>query len=72
MATDSHSRYCKGSKRDHIRKKADANTNGIRQKLIDAEYDKELAEIREQFNELKMRIEESQRVHWLMKKRVKW
>ena len=31
--------------------------------MTDEEYDKELAEIREQFNKLKMMIEESQRIY---------
>ena len=61
MTTESHKGESRGSERDHIRKKekADAKTNGIRQELADAEYDKELAEIRKQFDKLKMRIEES-------------
>ena len=74
MTTDSHRRDGRGSERDHIRRKEkeDAKTNGLRQQLADAEYDKELAEIKEQFNKLKLMIEESQRVGWLMKKKVKW
>ena len=74
MNTDSHRRGSRGSKRDHIRRKEkeDAKKNGIRQQLADAEYDKELAEIREKFNKLKLMIQERQRVGWLMKKRVKW
>ena len=40
--------------------------------MTDEEYDKELVEIREQFNKLKMMIEENQRIGWLIKKKVKW
>ena len=74
MTTESHKRKSKGSERDHIRRemKEDAKENGMRNKFTDAEYEKEVAEIREQFNKLKMMIEEIQRVGWLMKKRVKW
>ena len=44
----------------------------MRKRLTDVEYWKEVAEIREHFNKLKKRIEESQRVGWLMKKNIKW
>ena len=56
--TDSHRRDNRGSKRDHNRrkKKEDAKENGIRKQLTDEEYEKELVEIREQFNKLKMMI----------------
>ena len=40
--------------------------------MNDEEYNKELAKIREQFNKLKMMIEENQRYGWIMKKKVKW
>ena len=76
MATDNHRRDCRGSDRGHkIRVREDAKANGMRKKLTDEEYWKEVAEIKEQFDKLKMMIEmikESQRVGWLMKKRVKW
>ena len=74
MTTDSHRRDSRGSKRDHNRRKEkeDAKANGIRKQLTDEEYEKELAEIREQFNKLKLMIEESQRIGWRMKKKVKW
>ena len=74
MTTDSHRKYSRGSERDHNRRKEkeDAKANGIRRQLTDEEYDKELAEIREQFNKLKMMIKENQRYGWLMKKKVKW
>ena len=76
MAINSHNKDCKdcrGSERSHSgRVREDAKANGIRKRLTNAEYDEELAEIREHFNKLKMRIEESQRVGWLMKKRVNW
>ena len=73
MTIDSHRRYCRGSERGHNRReKEDARTNGMKKKLTNAEYWREVAEIREQFNKLVMMIEESQRVGWLMKKKVKW
>ena len=73
MATDSHNRDCRGSERGHNRKeKEDARTNGTRKKLTDAEYQKEVADIGEQFEKLELMIKESQRVGWLMKRKVKW
>ena len=69
MTIDIHMRDCRGSERGHNGKEEeDAGTNGMRKNLTDVEYWKEVAEIREQFNKLKMMIEESQRVGWLMKK----
>ena len=60
MATDSHSRYCRGSERGHNRKeKEDDRTTGIRKKLTDVEYWKEVVEIKELFNNMVMMIEES-------------
>ena len=57
MNTDSHSRDCRGSERGHNRKEEeDARTIGMRKKLTDAEYWKEVAEIIEQFNKLVMMI----------------
>ena len=58
MTANSHRRDSKGFERDHNRKKEKegAKANGIRKQLTDEEYDKELAEIREQFNKLKMMI----------------
>ena len=73
MATESHNRDCRGSERGHNRRVTeDAKVVGMRKRLTDEEYWKEVAEIKEQFDELKRRIEESQRVGWLMKKKVKW
>ena len=73
MAIDSHSRYCRGSERDHNRRvKEDAKANGMRKKFTDEEYWKEVAEIWEQFNKLELMIKEIQRVGWLMKRKVKW
>ena len=74
MTTDSHRRDSRGSERDQNRGKGkeDAKENGIWNKLTDEEYDKELAEIREQFNKLKMMIEENQRYGWTRKNKVKW
>ena len=40
-------------------KKEDAKTYGMLRQLIKEEYEKEVAEIRELFNKLKMMIEES-------------
>ena len=57
MTTDSHSRNGRGSERDQNRmkvKKEDAKTNGIQRQLRKEEYEREFAEIREQFNKLKM------------------
>ena len=63
MATESHSRdcrYCRGSERGHSNRVwEDAKANGMRKRLTDEEYWKEFAEIKEEFNELKRRIEES-------------
>ena len=60
MTSKSHRRDSRGSERGHNRKEEeDARTNGMRKKLTDAEYWKEVAEIREQFNKLVMMIEES-------------
>ena len=75
MGTDSHSRDDKGCERGHNRmkmKKQDTKTDGIQRQLRKEEYEKEVAEIREQFNKLELMIKESQRVGWLMKKKVKW
>ena len=59
MTTDSHRGDSRGSQTNHNRRKEkeDAKANGIRKQLTNEEYDKELAEIREQFNKLKMMIE---------------
>ena len=59
MTPKIHKRDSRGSERGHNRKEEeDAQTNGMRKKLTDAEYWKEVAKIREQFNKLKMMIEE--------------
>ena len=51
MTTDSHRRGSIGSERGHNRKGEEyARKNGMRKKLTDAEYWKEVAEIREKFN----------------------
>ena len=66
MATESHGRDCKdcrGSERNHSRRMSeDAKANGMRKKSTDEELQREIAEIREEINELKRRIEESQRI----------
>ena len=71
MATDSHRR---GSKEDHNRRKMkeeDAKENGKR--MSQEELDKEIAEIKEQLNVLRMILEENQRQGWVLRKKaVKW
>ena len=52
--------------------KEDAKTAGMQRQLKREEYERELAEIMEQFNKLEMIIEKSQRLGWLMKRKVKW
>ena len=64
MTTDSHRRDSRGFERDHNimkLKKEYAKINGIQRQLRKEEYERELDEIREQFNKLKMMIEEDQR-----------
>ena len=71
MTTDSHSR---GSERSHSRrkmKKEDAKENG--KKMSQEKIDKEIAELKEQFDTLRRILEESHRLGWaLRKKPVKW
>jgi len=70
MATDSHSR---GSKKSHNRgyKKEDSKTNG--KKMSQEEIDKEVTELKEQLNALRRILEESQRLGWVLsKKLVNW
>ena len=72
MTIDSHSR---GFERYHNRmmvKKEDAKTNGIQRQLRKEEYERELAEITEQFNKLKMMIEEDKRWGFLVRIKLKW
>ena len=60
MTSKSHRRDSRGSERGHNRKEEeDARTNGMRKKLIDVEYWKEVAKIKEQFKKMKMMKEES-------------
>ena len=74
MVNDSHNIDNKGSKEDHSRrkeKKEDAKVNGKR--MSQEERDKEIAELKEQFNVLRMLLEESQRQGWVLRKKaVKW
>ena len=74
MTTDSPNRDNKGSKEDHSRrkvKKEDAKANGKR--MSQEEIDKEIAEMKEQLNVLRMILEENQRLGWVLKKKpVKW
>ena len=76
MATESHGRYCRdcrGSERSHSgRVREDAKENGIRKRLTDEEYWKEIDEINKHLDELENMIKENQRGGWLMKKKVKW
>ena len=73
MATESHNRDCRGSERGHNRRvREDAKENGMRKKLADEEYWKEIVEISKKLYELERMIEENQRFVWLMKKKVKW
>ena len=59
MTIDSHSR---GSERSHNRgyEKKDAKVNGIR--MSQEEIDKEVTELKEQLNALRIMLEESQRL----------
>ena len=46
MATESHSRDCRGSKRSHSRRVTeDAKVVGMRKRLTDEEYWKEISEV---------------------------
>ena len=73
MATDSHSRDCRGFERGHNRRvREDAKENGMRKKLTNEEYQKEVAQIWEQFKKLELMIKAIQRVGWLVKNKVKW
>ena len=66
MTTDSHN---KGSEEDHNKrkmKKENAKTNGKR--MSQEEIDKEMAEIKEQLNVLRMILEENQRLGWVLRK----
>ena len=75
MTTDSHRRGIRDFERDHNTmkvKKEDAKTNGIQRQLRKEEYERELAELREKFNNLKMMIEEDQRWGFLVRRKMKW
>jgi len=71
MATDSHSR---GSEEDHNKrnvKKEDAKANDKR--MNKEEFDKEIAELKEQLDVLMRILEEIQRLGWILRKKpVKW
>ena len=71
MTIDGHSG---GSKEDHIKrkvKKENAKVNGKR--MSQEEIDKEIVELKEKLNILRMILEESQRLGWLLKKKlVNW
>ena len=74
MNTDSHNRDNRGYEEDHSRrkvKKEDAKVNGKR--ISQQECDKEIAELKEQLNTLRMLLEENQRQGWVLRKKaVKW
>lgn len=74
MTIDSHKKGKKGSEEDHSRrkvKKDDAKANGKR--MSQEECDKEIAELKEQCNVLRMILEENQRQGWVLRKKVvKW
>ena len=74
MSIDSHNIDNRGSEEDHNRrkvKKANAKVNGKR--MSQEEIDKEIAEMKEQLNVLRMILEENQRLGWVLKKQqVKW
>ena len=60
MATDLHSRDCSGFERGHNRRvREDAKANGMRKKLTDEEYWKEMVETSKQFIELERMIKEN-------------
>ena len=71
MTIDSHS---KGSEEDYSRrkvKKEDVRANGKR--MSQEEREKEIAELKEQLNVLRMILEENQRQGWVLRKKaVKW
>ena len=68
MTTNSHSR---GSEENHNRrkvKKEDTKANGKR--TSQEEIDKEIVEMKEQLNVLRMIHEENKRQGWVLRKRV--
>ena len=69
MTTNSHNKGNRGSEEDHSRrkmKKEDAKVNGKR--MSQGELDKEIVELKEQFNVLRMILEENQRQGWVLRK----
>jgi len=67
--------HTKGSSVSHSRRKEDAKANGIRNKINEEEYDREIAKIRIHLDllmELLQRIDEDQRCGWTMRRKVKW
>jgi len=68
MTIDSHSI---GSEKSHKVKKENAKAIGKR--MSQEEIHKEIAELKEQLNILRMILEENQRLGWVLKKKpVKW
>lgn len=70
VTTDSHSR---GSERSHNKgyEKKDAKANGKR--MSQEEIDQEIAELKEQLKALRIILEESQRLGWVLRKKaVEW
>ena len=70
MTIDSHNRDNRGSEEDHNRRKVkeDAKANGKR--MSQEELDKEIAELKEQLNVLKMILEENQKQGWVFRKKA--
>ena len=66
MTSDSHSGGSEGNHNRRKVKKENAKANGKR--MSQAEFDKELAAIREEFDVLTMLLEESQRLGWVLRK----
>lgn len=70
MTTDSHNRGNRGSEEDHNRrkvKKEDAKENGKR--MRQKERDKEITELQEKLNVLRMILEENQIKGWVLRKK---
>jgi len=71
MTIDSHSG---GSEEYHSRRKVKKeNTKANGKRMSQAEFDKDMAAIREEHNVLTMLLEESQRLGWVLRKKtMKW
>ena len=73
MTVDSHKR---GSRERHNELKEDAKTTGMKRRMNQEGFDKEMAEIKERLSvmmELLQRSEEERYYGWILrKKKVKW